>query len=344
MTATSTSDRKLRWAILGTSFISGVIAKAILESTEGEIYCIAGRTEEKVASFATEHGIAVTYTDYADVLNDKNVEVVYIGLPTKVHAQFVKLCAIAGKHVLCEKSFSVNAREAVDAIDVVKRSNIFMMEAQMYRCHPMLPVLKELVTKSKPLGNIVSIDANFFAPIIDLFNREAGGSILDLGCYPVSLARYLCGRFVNVSGSANLVPPERAGHNSFDSYAEALVTFEGGVTAAIRASNNVDPLVWSFVITCESGSIELSNLWDETISEHFITLKPDDQTAETRIGIPSDRNFYTLQIDTVNSHIIRGDVEATPPAMTWLDTIENMVLLDAWRNVVGLRYPADEVA
>ena len=126
------SDRKLRWAILGTSFISSVMATAISKSDFGEVYCVASRTAESVEKFANKHNIGVIYTDYDILLLDPKVDVVYIGLPTYVHAEWVRKCAIAGKHVLNEKSFSINALEAISALEVVRsQAGIFCMEGMI---------------------------------------------------------------------------------------------------------------------------------------------------------------------------------------------------------------------
>ena len=120
---------KLRWAILGTSFISSVMANAIAKSDLGEVYCVAARTSESVEKFANKHKIGLTYTEYDLLLADPKVDVVYIGLPTYVHAEWVKKCALAGKHVLNEKSFAINTVETTNALDVVhKQGNIFCME------------------------------------------------------------------------------------------------------------------------------------------------------------------------------------------------------------------------
>lgn len=336
----------LRWAILGTSIISGVMVDAIRASAKGEIYCIAGRTAANVDNFARKYGINVAFTDYEAALNDHNVDVVYIGLPTKLHAEFIIKCAAAGKHILCEKSLTVNAREAADAISALTNCQVFMMEAQMYRCHPVVAALKDLLLVQKPFGKTISVHANFSAPIIELFNREAGGSILDLGCYPVSLIRLLFGEFESISGTGVLVPPRAPGDNLFDSFAAADVILKNNITAHIETCNNVDHLVWSFVVRCEMGSVALSNLWDDSLKEQFIELKPNQSSlhvVDSKIYSPADRNFYTMQIDTVNEHIGRGDVQASSPAMNWEDSLGNMRFLDAWRAAIGLSYPADKI-
>ena len=125
------SPGKLRWAIMGTSFISSVMVDAIKKSDNGIAYCVAARTLANLDNFATKHDISVKYSDYDEMLRDPLIDIVYIGLPTYVHAEWVKKCAIAGKHILNEKSFAINTAETVDALNVVKQNpNIFCMEGK----------------------------------------------------------------------------------------------------------------------------------------------------------------------------------------------------------------------
>lgn len=344
---TSQEKKMVKYAVLGTSFISRVMVEAIERSDCGTVQCVASRTPANVEKFATEFNIALWYTDYKKAINDPEVDVVFIGLPTHLHAEYTKVCAQAGKHILCEKSFTVNAREARSALEIVKQCSVFCMEAQMYRCHPIIEALKEQVLTVKPLGNIVSINAVFTAPIINLFNRTAGGAISDLGCYPISLIRYLFGepeRFI--SATADIVAAEGTS-NAFDREASCELLLQEGIVAKVRTSNNED-LVWQFDISCEKGMISLSNLWEPSINDAInITSAPssapsNDYTRSIVVNVPDGKNFYTLQIDTVNSHVLAGHVEADSPAMNWQDSINNMVVLDEWRKLIGLKYPMDD--
>ena len=120
---------KLRWAIMGTSFISSVMVNAINDSDNGEVYCVASRTVTNLEKFAKKHDINVSYNDYDHMLLNPLIDIVYIGLPTYIHAEWVKKCAIAGKHILNEKSFAINAQETIEALDIVRQQkNIFCME------------------------------------------------------------------------------------------------------------------------------------------------------------------------------------------------------------------------
>lgn len=290
------------------------------------------------------------------------MDAVYIGLPTYMHGDLVERCATAGKHVLCEKCFTINTPEAIKALEVVSEHNTFFMEAQMHRCHPIIPQLKSYL-KDQPLGKIHSVNGVFTAPIIEFFNRTAGGSILDLGCYPMSLLQYFCGEIESMTGSATIVSPQKDGEGPFDSCSNAEVRMLNGITASIRCANNED-MCWIFDIKCEKGTVSLTNLWDDAVEDAFV-IHHIDMTTETQVvTLPSNKSFYAVQMDIANWHIKNGcqqvgqvlssstgssacvttmgdRKEEWSAAMNWDDTKQNMRALDMWRSAVSLAYSMD---
>lgn len=265
-----------------------------------------------------------------------------------MHAEWVQKSAMAGKHILCEKSFAINLRETEIALKVVNESKVFCMEAQMFRCHPIISRLK-LCVDEKPLGEIVSVDTKFTARIIHLFNRHGGGSILDLGCYPVSLLRYVFGEPTTVIESHATIEGPRINSNGiqenmFDTDSFVVYQMPGNITATVNASNDKD-MLWEFVIRCERGTISLSNLWDASrpaiLIQHLAGGTGQLEKSE-RMVLTSPKDFYTLQIDVANECIANGSFEATSPAMNWSDSLGNMRALDMWRQSIGLRYPMDD--
>jgi predicted dehydrogenase len=331
----------MRWGILGTSFISDVMMDAIQKSAVGEVYCVAGRREEAVSRLCDKYGISLDrrYLSYERLLADPNVDIVYIGLPTFLHAEWMDKCILAKKHILCEKSFTLNSKEARDVLTKLRSADIFCLEAQMYRFHPLIPLLKDTVLAA-PLGCVLTVHATFTAPIVDLFNRTAGGSILDLGCYPISLTRYLFGEPVIVQGSAIIVTPTEPGQNNFDVDSTVCLEFPDSITATVVARNN-EELRWEFIVTCESGTIQLTNLWDDSIDQSILLVPADARKESTRIIQNSPDSFYVLQVDAVHEAISSGKRQIDAPGMTWEDSLNNMEALDAWRAAIGLRYPSD---
>lgn len=331
--------RKWRWGILGTSFISDIMISAIQESHESEVYCLSGRTPNSVNALGDKYGITVRYLSYEEVLSDPLVEIIYIGLPTYLHGDWMKKCAAAGKHILCEKSFTINSSQAEDVINHLTSSNVFCLEAQMYRFHPIIPRLKETIHQM-PLGRVLRVQGTFTAPILDLFNRIAGGSILDLGCYPISLTRYLFGEPTSVRGTSTIFTAVGIGQNNFDIDSTAYLDLPNDITATITARNNQE-LSWEYVVICENGTIQLSNLWDNSV-DHAITMTSSiSHDFSSQIVLNPPKSFYTLQIEAVVEAIKDGKCQIDPPGMTWADSLNNMRVLDAWRDAIGLKYPFD---
>lgn len=182
----------IKWGILGTSYISEVMASAIQESTHGELLAIGSRSEEGAKKFANKFSLDKYYDDYEKLLNDQDIDVVYIGLPNHLHKEWVIRCAQKGKNILCEKPLVISEQEAHEIISETKKSGIFCMEALMYWHHPFTQKLKELI-QSKILGDVKLYSATYTANIAEIANQTSGGSIRNLGCYPISLVRLLAG-------------------------------------------------------------------------------------------------------------------------------------------------------
>ena len=174
---------------------------------------IASRSKEKAAEAARELGIAKSYGSYEELLADKEIEAVYIPLPNHLHAEWVKKAADAGKHVLCEKPFAMNAQEAEQAIRHAERKGVLVMEAFMYRFHPQWKRAREIV-RAGEIGQVHSVSHDLLLHA-DRSRRTSGtswpsggGGIPDIGCYAVSSARFLLGREPVTRGEPRASRPE----------------------------------------------------------------------------------------------------------------------------------------
>ncbi len=325
--------KKLKWGVLGTSFISEVMIKAIEQSENNEVYAVAGRSAEKAHAFAQKHHIAHAYGCYADLVSDSEVDVVYIGLPAHLHATWMIRCAQANKHILCEKPFTVNAAEAQQVLDVLHASNVFCMEAQMMRCHPLVKRLQSILADC-PVGELKTATAHFSANILHLVNPVTGSSILDLGCYPISLLRLVFGEPLSIQGSANI----DSGYNMVDR-AHALIQFGNACTATVTTSSHFG-MYWEFRLFGEYGYLDISNLWSDDCDD-VITIQRYDEAKSQVITVNTAQNFYVDQINTVHHHISVGDHQATTPAMNWHDSLMNTKALDLWRSAVKLQFDVE---
>ncbi len=187
------------WGILSVSThyklrIHTYLKKSPLVEMRG----IASRSRERANEAARDLGLQKAYGSYEELLADKEIEAVYIPLPNHLHAEWVKKAADAGKHVLCEKPFAMDAKEAEQAIRYAERKGVLVMEAFMYRFHPQWKRAREIV-RSGEIGDVQSVNTIFSYMLTDPTNirnilASGGGAIPDIGCYAVSSARFLLGR------------------------------------------------------------------------------------------------------------------------------------------------------
>ena len=187
------------WGVLSVSVHYGLRVHTYLgKSPLVQMHGVASRSKAKAEQAAREMGFHKAYGSYEELLADKEIEAVYIPLPNHMHAEWVKKAADAGKHILCEKPFALNAKEAEQAIAYAKGKGVLVMEAFMYRFHPQWTRAREIV-KAGEIGAVHAVSTIFTYMLKDPTNirnilSAGGGGIPDIGCYAVSSARFLLGR------------------------------------------------------------------------------------------------------------------------------------------------------
>lgn len=317
----------IKWGILGTSFISEVMAKAIHASTSSELLSVGSRSLSSAKHFAEQHHIPKAYGNFQSLLDDPEVDAIYIGLPNHTHKEWIIRCALAGKHILCEKPFVLNAAEAHEVISVLEETRVFCMEALMYRCHPFTQKLQELV-QSKILGDIKLYNAVYTAPIAHLANPVAGGSIRNLGCYPVSLIRLLAGAEpIEIIGTGR-----QNTDNQTDSQASVILKFPDNSIATVSTADDF-AMVWQFDIWGSEGRLQvISNPWLPDVENKCIIQRYDEKEP-IEIKVSSEKLLYTYQIDTVNDCIIKRDLSAQE-AISLSDSLGNSIVLETWINQI----------
>lgn len=226
---------KVRWGILSTGKIAHSFVQGLRFLPEAEITAVGSRTAEAAARFADVYGIPRRHGSYAALAEDPEVDVVYIATPHNLHAENTILCLQAGKAVLCEKPFAVNAAQAEQMITAARAKNLFLMEALWTRFLPAAIELKRLVAEGA-VGEPRMLEASFgftapYDPDGRLFNPElGGGALLDLGIYPLSLACFLFGSPNRISGLADL------GKTGVDERAGVVLGFPRGQIAVLHFS------------------------------------------------------------------------------------------------------------
>ncbi len=335
----------LGWGIIGPGSIAKAFADALPHSRSGRLVAIATRDPDRPGLTEGFPGARIL-AGYEAMLGDPEVEAIYIATPHSAHAEWAIKAAEAGKHVLCEKPIAVSAAEAEAMVAAARRSGTFLGEAFMYRLHPMVAKLVELVA-AKAVGELRmirdSIGFNMtFNPEGRLFaNATAGGAILDLGGYPVSMARLIAGAAV---GKPFLDPVKVGGVAHFcetgaDDLGAVTMAFPGGVVADATvylgvAQENVLRIYGTL------GWIEVKEFWFGSGKQGgtgTIAIHRKDRETET-IAVEEPGWLYAFEIDAAGDAIRAGKQEFDPPGMTWADTLGNMRALDAWRKSVALKY------
>lgn len=319
------TDKKIRWGMLGTSPISKTIAEAIKYSITSKLIAIGSRTKTNGEYFANQFAVPKIYNNYHHLLQDPEIDAVYIGLPNHLHHQWIIAAARAGKHVLCEKPFVISIDEAHNVVKIIKETNIFCMEALMYRFHPFIKKIQNIVNEGA-LGHIQFYNALYNASIANVANPTAGGSIRNLGCYPVSLIRLLAQQEpseIHALGNINLVTLN-------EHQASLILKFANHELATISTSDNIK-MSWHFEIFGTQGRLKvITNPWLPQKHSSAV-LQRYDSDDSTEINVTADKGLYTYQIDYMNSQILQGDFKSSLGHQL-AHSLGNAVVLETWRK------------
>jgi xylose dehydrogenase (NAD/NADP) len=316
---------KLRWGILGCAAIAkGSFIPGVRESQTGMIQAISSRSFDKAKDTAAEFEIPTFYGSYAEILEDPDIDAVYIPLPNHLHKEWTVRAAAAGKHVLCEKPIALDEAEAKEMVDACEYAGVFLAEAYMYRHHPRWQIMKDIM-QSGEIGEIRNIHATYTCNHSHLqenvrFHRHmGGGSIYDVGCYPITAARFLLDQEPFATTVKALFSPK---HDDVDMMATGLLEFPGDIAlsfdCAMWASprNTLEILGTNGRIQAHSAFVSRPNP-----SCHFFIVND----TEMREMIVPYENPYALQADDLAYAIW----ERKPLRFQPKDAIFNMRALDA---------------
>lgn len=333
---------QLNWGVLGPGGIARTFARQLPLSRTGRLVAVGSRDAERAAAFAAEFGVARSYGSYQDLLADPEVEAVYVATPHPAHPEWVIRAAAAGKHVLCEKPLAVTWAHAMAAVDAARRHDVFLMEAFMYRHHPQIRLLTDMI-RDGVLGTVAHVQASFsFATALDPAGRLfapalGGGGILDVGGYPVSAARLVAGaaRGLPFADPISVTGAGRIGETGVDEWAVATLDFGAGLVAQVATGIRVAADNTLRVYGSE-GYAEVPDPWLPPEGEPGrVVLHLAD--AEVREVTTPPAAQYALEADSVAEHL--ADRES--PVMSWSDSLGNATVLDLWRRAIGLTYPME---
>jgi len=341
---------KLRWGIIGPGGIAKAFAGGVEHSSTGVLVAIATRNPDK-PGLANDFPGARILKGYDAILADPEVDAVYIATPHTSHAEWAIKCAEAGKHVLVEKPMGLTAFEADAMFHAARKAGTFMGEAFMYRLHPQTAKLVELI-RGGAIGEVRMIRSSFgfampkFMPEHRLYaNDLAGGGILDVGGYPISMTRLIAGAAagkpfldpVKVNGSAYL------GQQRTDEWAAAVLTFPNGIVAEVSCAVSVaeDNLLQVLGTT---GRVEVSNFWFGSGRQGGvgkIEIIPREGSPSA-IEVNEPGWLYAFEADAAAAAIRAGNQEFAWPGMSWADSLGNLRAQDKWRADAGLEYDIEK--
>ncbi|MEM8732128.1 MAG: aldo/keto reductase [Pseudomonadota bacterium] len=344
----------VKWGIIGPGTIAHNFAQGLSEIDDGQLVAISSRTPERRQAFGERFGVAEDkrYPSYHDLLSDETVDAVYIATPHVSHAQ-ISLDAIrAGKAVLCEKPGGLCANEVTAVLEAAAGAGAFYVEGLMYRAHPQIARLVDLL-QSGEIGTVQHIRSSFgfdapVDPASRLFNPDmAGGAILDVGIYPVSLARLVAG----VAMGGTVADPVKVagvgviGTTGVDEIAHAHLLFDQGITADV-ATAVTRTMENDALITGTKGTIRLPDPWtpgrNAGPSDAVIEITVDGQTRTEELKDP--RMLFAHEAEMASRAIASGQAGPSFPAPDAADSIATMRVLDSWRRQVGYQLPGDTVA
>jgi predicted dehydrogenase len=342
----SSTSRPLRWGILGTGKIARVLAEALAGSDAGELVAVGSRSLERSSAFADAFSLGGSRGGYEAVIDDPDVEVVYVATNHPDHREWAIRAADAGKHLLCEKPLAVTRADAHAIVEAARRNDVFLLEAFAYRCHPQTRRLLELL-RSGAIGEVRVIDAAFgYDAGPDpgnylLVHELAGGSILDVGCYPTSMVHLIARTALGtVTDPADVLGVAEIGPSGVDHSASVVLRFDGGPIARVACSIQVD-LESSLRIFGSEGRITVPSPWlpGRIGGKAEIVVQRAGSAEIEQIELEADE--YLIEVDAVGEMVRAG--ERSPAVMPWEESLANMGTLDRWRASVGLRYEQDEV-
>jgi len=296
---------------------------------------VAARNPDRARAFAQTHGFERVFEGYAALIADPELSLVYNPLPTHLHAAWTIRALEAGKHVLCEKPFAMNAREAAGVLDAARANGVRVMEAFHYRYHPAFQVLLDWLSAGR-IGEVTAIESTFTAPIRERDGREirhlpetGGGAFMDLGCYPLHWARTIMGREPEqVEASTELT------RRGVDETLTARLVFPGGATARLHTSmamhvareNSLD-------IQGRKGRIRFRNALAPHLGARLTLETPD--TVE--IAPISRVSTYVYQLAAIGEALESGETLPTECD----DILQQQEAIDAIYAAAGLTWLRD---
>ncbi len=292
--------KNYRWGILGAGRIAEKFCEAINFTEGAEVYAVASRDVDNANAFAARYNAGKVYTNYIDLVKDENVDIIYIATPHAFHYHQTLLCLQHNKAVLCEKPMSLSLKQTAEMIEIAEKNKLFFMEGMWTACMPFIDKILSLI-KEDVIGEpqYVSADFGFIAPLDPkgrLFDKAlGGGSVMDIGIYPIFLATLILGEPTDIKTVSKLTA------TCVDEYANVVMQYANGQTANILSAININTSLEAEIIGTK-GMIKINNPWFKA-TEFSVVL--NDGTTQN-FSMPHASNGFEHEVREVMDCLDKG--------------------------------------
>lgn len=325
--------KNINWGILGTGRMAEIFTSELLRLPGCKITAVGSRSAEKAHAFGNRFHISEQFGSYDALVQQSSADIIYVATPHPYHAENAKRALNNGKHVLCEKPFSINAKDAESMIKLAHKTNLFLMDALWIRFTPLMKWLKTALDNGF-LGDLGMFSGSFgYAMEFDsqsrVYNPDlGGGALLDVGIYPLSTSVWLMGIPEETKALATL------GKTSVDERTGILLkTTDGKISALYTAVVNRTPL--DFTVMGKKGIITVHGPWGH---QDRLTYYPKSGEAEEK-KFAFDGRGYGYMAQHVMNCIREGKAES--PVISHDETLSIMKIMDQIREQIGLKYPME---
>tara|TARA_B100000900_G_scaffold413496_1_gene437637 strand:+ start:449 stop:1483 length:1035 start_codon:yes stop_codon:yes gene_type:complete len=338
---------KVKWGIIGLGNIAFEFAKSFYNADNAELIAVASKSKEKLTNFGDKFTIKPHYlfNNYEKILEDKNIDIIYIALPNNLHFEWITKSLEKKKNVLVEKPAVASIEEAEKLFSSQNFKDIFFSEGFMYRYHPQITKVIEII-RSGQIGRLIKMNTNFGINLIykknffglkklkldknkRIFNKKLGGGvILDQGCYTTSMSILIASLIENLDLSIFKIEDIKNDYlqSNIDVNCSAKINFDNKFISNIATSFTKNIGRYTEIIG-ENGKIILENSWSAELNKIKVLGKINKE-----IEIKNLKNIYTLEIENISDDIISGKTEASFPGINKKEILINTKLINNWSN------------
>jgi len=324
--------QSFNWGVIGPGNIANTFAKAIASSTKGKILAVASRSEKRAADFASTYQIEKIYSDYEQMLADPKIDIIYIATPHNFHYQQAKMCLEAGKHVLVEKPCTVNAQQMQKLVEIAQSKKLLLQEALWSRFMPCLSQLRQLLNEGL-IGDIQYIQSDIGFAFQDreksrLLKAElAGGSLLDLGIYSITLSQFFLQEHPDTIEAMGQLTDQQVDGHVFANMRYASGRYAQFTCSMLSQTSNTMRIVGT------KGYVNLpACFWDTDSASIYL-----DNKLIQSIDIPHPVNGFEYQIEE-SMRCIEQNMQCSD-LMSHRDSIGVLSVMDNIRKQIGVHFP-----